>query len=594
MSKLAEQAQHISDLLDTPIFPLTVGLEGPQPPEAWQEGSGSKDASAFSWVGKNGYGIRLDNLVCVDIDNENVLQREGFPTDIPSTTVVRSSRGLHLYYRGNTDTKSLKRFGYDVDVKSGNGAFMVGPGSLHKSLIRYQLISEDQPQEFSHSPFKPWFEAVTASDKEQQSSIEHITTLHEGTRNDGLMRVMGYIFRYNLPKEAVEPIAKVLNHFLCDPPLPDKELENTIIKSVREIQPEREIESLANLLSDISKVSEKVLTPRELVEQVEEPESIIRGVWPESAVSILSAKTGSYKTFIAMDLAARISDARSLIEDSKIGHIPQPKRVLYCIGEGVASWKKRILAAGIEDSEFVIYPERLDLFDLTGSGIISLKSIIEEQKIEVCIIDTLQMYSGDMDENSSRDIRKLFGALRDIYERYAVSFLLVHHHGKSEMSAFRGSSALTADATNAYKLVNKTAKGITLASEVLKDIEPVQIDVHIGKDENLDTLYIDKYTLHEVKVPKIEVDPEPYTSEDVERILLSELDDLKHIATNKKHYRSYVFERLPLSKQLGIKGKSQNPEFIDILSNYEHRKDSDLRGLNIFKLEMMRRDETAN
>ena len=85
------------------------------------------------------YGIRLDHMVVLDVDEKSpdlIVQlqaRYGV-----ASVIVETPRGFHLYYCGRPkNLPDLRQEGLSVDVLSGNQKYVVGPGSIRPSGGRY-------------------------------------------------------------------------------------------------------------------------------------------------------------------------------------------------------------------------------------------------------------------------------------------------------------------------------------------------------------------------------------------------------------------------------------------------------------------------
>lgn len=91
------------------------------------------------------YGIRLDGLMVVDLDTDNDATRAYFANRFePSPIVVATGRGSHHYFRYRGPAVSaVRELGIAIDFKSGQSAFVVGPGSLRPDGKSYQVLSGD-------------------------------------------------------------------------------------------------------------------------------------------------------------------------------------------------------------------------------------------------------------------------------------------------------------------------------------------------------------------------------------------------------------------------------------------------------------------
>jgi hypothetical protein len=73
----------------------------------------------------NNYGIVSDRLVIIDFDS----QTSTFPTELPPTYTVATSKGRHQYYSWDGAPLATRlRYAPEIDVKA-SGGLVVGPGS---------------------------------------------------------------------------------------------------------------------------------------------------------------------------------------------------------------------------------------------------------------------------------------------------------------------------------------------------------------------------------------------------------------------------------------------------------------------------------
>jgi hypothetical protein len=96
------------------------------------------------------YGVACgkSNLAVIDIDkgvsSVEELKRWMEKNSLPETLTVVTGRdgfGAHLYYRGAVPSTDFALNGVSGDVKS-NGGYVVGPGSVHQSGKRYEIIND--------------------------------------------------------------------------------------------------------------------------------------------------------------------------------------------------------------------------------------------------------------------------------------------------------------------------------------------------------------------------------------------------------------------------------------------------------------------
>ena len=143
---LAFAAEH-----DVVVFPtdsdkrpvLTGGTNHSGTPArlAWKGLTAAQAADLPYWGNDDcvGYGVRLENVVVVDIDQPNrraeALAELGL-TGCTTFEVDTPRPGTHLYYRGEQRCKNFD----GGEIKTGRGAYVVGPGSGHANGGTYAVV----------------------------------------------------------------------------------------------------------------------------------------------------------------------------------------------------------------------------------------------------------------------------------------------------------------------------------------------------------------------------------------------------------------------------------------------------------------------
>ena len=94
----------------------------------------------------------VSRLVVVDLDRADA----DIPGELPETYTVRTARGLHLYYElpEGAIVRTRHLDGWDIQ---GEGAFVVGPGSIHRTGVKYEPVDPEAPM----APAPAWLLAFT-------------------------------------------------------------------------------------------------------------------------------------------------------------------------------------------------------------------------------------------------------------------------------------------------------------------------------------------------------------------------------------------------------------------------------------------------
>ena len=140
--------------LDAPAFPLVASRKKVPAFKGWQAAATTDTGKLRGWAKRFprcNFGVATEaaGLVVLDEDTPGDLaawaESEGI--DLPETFAVATGReggGTHFWFHTAEVFKSsspMKRAGFNVDVKA-RGAFVVAPGSVHKSGAVYRVVND--------------------------------------------------------------------------------------------------------------------------------------------------------------------------------------------------------------------------------------------------------------------------------------------------------------------------------------------------------------------------------------------------------------------------------------------------------------------
>jgi hypothetical protein len=182
--------------------------------------------------------------------------------------------------------------------------------------------------------------------------------------------------------------------------------------------------------------------------QDEPVEWLIHGILPRKAFTALYGPPGSFKSFIALDMAEAIATGRPWMGNQ----IEQQGAVLYICGEGFGGMGARIKACQIHHSTpkgAPIYVIRHQL-NLRSSAedfnalMMAVVQLVETTGIEfqLLIIDTLARAFGGGNENDSDAMGSFITSMGKIQEFLACALMVLHHSGKDLAKGLRGHSSL--------------------------------------------------------------------------------------------------------------------------------------------------------
>jgi hypothetical protein len=173
---------------------------------------------------------------------------------------------------------------------------------------------------------------------------------------------------------------------------------------------------------------------------------LVKDLLGEGAHSTTFGESGSAKTFLTLELAVCVALGRSFL-----GRQTKQAPVVYFVGEGSLGMQKRVAAhstlLGGQSPPILFFPYSLDV----PEGVEEVLRLVEEASTTfgrppgLVILDTLNCYFGDGDENSTRDMKRYVDASRRLLEKCPTTHVNhVHHTGKDLSRGMRGSSVFRA------------------------------------------------------------------------------------------------------------------------------------------------------
>ena len=184
--------------------------------------------------------------------------------------------------------------------------------------------------------------------------------------------------------------------------------------------------------------------------QLTAPAELVRGVLPAVGIGYLFGPSGTFKTFIAMQIGLHVSQGWPLA-----GHKAKRRPVYYLLLEGGAGLGKRTRALNnwrtsigrelAPDTAYMFWPQPFSI--ATPASVDALIATVNGagHKGALIVIDTQSQAAEGLDEDKAADATRILGAAKRISEAVEGVVLLVHHTGKEESRGLRGSSAQKAN-----------------------------------------------------------------------------------------------------------------------------------------------------
>ncbi len=183
----------------------------------------------------------------------------------------------------------------------------------------------------------------------------------------------------------------------------------------------------------------------------------VKKVLPKTGLAAIFGASGSGKSFLALDLLARISLGLEFYE-----HKSSPCPVVYACLEGgggisnrIAAWQKHHDCKLPET--FRVTTDQLSLFNQDAK---LFAEAVKDARLDagVIVIDTLNQSAPTADENTSTDMGRIVQNAMTLQRITDSLVILVHHSGKDRTKGLRGHSSLLAALDVAIE-VRRTKEG---------------------------------------------------------------------------------------------------------------------------------------
>ena len=231
-----------------------------------------------------------------------------------------------------------------------------------------------------------------------------------------------------------------------------------VITSVDQVQTPEWIEPAEVVTTTFDPLPDEeppILVPRQLLNieswddiEDEPVEWLIDNVLPKRAFCALYGPPGSYKSFVALDIAEAVATGRAWMGRE----VQAAGAVLYICGEGFGGIGARIKACKMHNrtqagAEIYVIRAAINMrssaedFDLL---VASIKDLVEKTGVqfELVQIDTLARAFGGGNENNSEDMGAFIHNAGRIQRMLNCAMMVLHHSGKDATKGLRGHSSL--------------------------------------------------------------------------------------------------------------------------------------------------------
>jgi hypothetical protein len=483
------------------VFPVIPGGKLPATENGWKDAS-DDPAQIDAWLRVNpdfnwGLATGLNKLFVFDIDPagldwwHKLLERDPvIKSAVDHAFQVRTPRGgLHIYFAGEGPS-TASRIAEGIDTRGGilrdgeiiSGGYVVLPGSKtnqgHYSALPGGAIEALPKSLLEIIPARSKTDTLGLAknpDADQPRNVKWAVDLLQNYVASGRVSVQGHGGNNLAFQVACSILDKAISpgmcfdlmwehwNFHCSPPWDDFELEQ-IVRNAANYGEDTEggvkgfqanADAFANFQGQEFEPPmpperrDRIQFLHDYADNVQDPTWLIPGLLPAHGIGMLYGESGSYKSFLALDMALSLAFGIP----GQWGAPPVKNDVLFLAGEGpVATSKKRWPAwmewQGMEfrsDHRFFISPEVPLYTDSTAWENVKLDLAELKAKPSLIVIDTLTRLITGLDENSAKDASMITKFMEQLARYFECFVLAIHHTGKDQNKGARGSSAFFAN-----------------------------------------------------------------------------------------------------------------------------------------------------
>lgn len=228
---------------------------------------------------------------------------------------------------------------------------------------------------------------------------------------------------------------------------------------------------------------------------------LVRSLWSDQAVGFIGGSPKSCKSWFGLDLAVSVASGSACLDRFEVQ--TQGPALVYLAEDSLDQVRRRI--EGLCRHRHLDIAQ-LDLHVITASCLrldlesdqLRLATTLRELRPRLLLLDPLvRMHR--VDENSSADISRLLGLLRELQREHAVAIAVVHHMSKRTRAqlgqALRGSTDLHAWSDSSAYLVRRRGR-LVLSLEHRSAAAPEPLGVALVGD--------DGHTHLELRAPELD------------------------------------------------------------------------------------------
>ena len=178
-------------------------------------------------------------IVVLDIDKhedadgaESLRDWESEFEALPATkTVLTGSGGVHYWFRTTKDVRNRAGVLPGIDVR-GTGGYVVIPPSIHPNGTAYEWDAATEELPVAELPEELW-SLIRGERSEYGPAFELPAVVGQGQRNEQIFKLAASLQAKGLSDAALMAAVKAENLRVCDPPLPEREVEQIVASATR-------------------------------------------------------------------------------------------------------------------------------------------------------------------------------------------------------------------------------------------------------------------------------------------------------------------------------------------------------------------------
>lgn len=407
-----------------------------------------------------------DPFTCIDLDIKADTPQEQLDrassiikTFNSYTEYSQSGKGFHIWVYGNIG-KGCRRDNVEIYSQE---RFIICTGNTFKSepINERSELLNNMATQLSPLKLTSDIELVEKEEVEndeviveklmRQSNAEKFNNLCSGnwkaysfpSQSEADLALMSMFCFYSESNEQCRRLFRMSKLGKREKAITDNKYLNSTLKLIRTRQ-EKEKKDTDAFIQQFNKPKLPFFMTDEDLEKLPPPSWLVDDIIPETGIGVIYGESGSYKSFLTIDLLAHIGNGRAWF-----GKDTKKKPVIYIALEGNAGIPKRIKAWKIHNrtnSNINNLNRDININFRDKSNIDYLIEKIKDAGLDggVICIDTLAQAGGDMDENSSKDMGYMIKTFQYIQQELGGVVLIVHHIGKAKDKGMRGHSSLYA------------------------------------------------------------------------------------------------------------------------------------------------------